>query len=125
MHRLFYGTVGALVSLALVLSCSDDSTSDADAATCDCEPSLEGRIVMVENATSGTSIITAIVACPAGAFRLGGGCELLAQSGDRTLHLRQAGFRSDLPGNYGCEWDNPDNFQATGKAWVTCLVPAP
>ena len=125
MRGLIHGAVGAAFALALVFACSDDSPSGADAATPNCEPSLDGRIVTLENVQSGSDGIAAIAICPGGSTRLGGGCEIDAQGGSQSLHLRQAGARSDQPGNYACEWDNPDHFQATGKAWVTCLLPAP
>jgi len=73
-----------------------------------------------------SSAMTAIVAgaiCPAGALRLGGGCEIQTQ-GALSLHLNEAGRRDDLPGNYACVWANPNMVQVTVKAWVTCLTPA-
>lgn len=123
MRSLLHGAVGAVLTLTVVLSCSDDSPPGVDAAT-NCEPPLAGRIVMLEGLPqSGNGIISAIASCPAGALRLGGGCELDGQNAIQ-LRLVQSGRRSDLPGNYGCVWDNPDMVQITGKAWVTCLMPA-
>jgi len=125
MRTLLHGAVGAAFALSVLLACSDDSPSSVDAATMACEPSLEGRIVTIEDVQTGSNGIFAGAICPAGATRLGGGCEIEAQGGSESLHLRQAGFRNGRPGNYTCQWDNPDHVDATAKAWVTCLLPAP
>ena len=122
MRSLLHVVLGAALALALVLSCSDDSPSDVDAAT-NCEPPLDGRITTLENVQSSATGIVAIAICPAGGIRLGGGCEIQTQ-GASSLRLNQAGARNDLPGNYACVWDNPDMSQVTVKAWVTGLVPA-
>jgi len=123
MRSLRHVFFGAVLALVLVLSCADDSPMSVDAAT-NCEPPLAGRIVTVENVQTGSTGILAIAACPGGAIRLGGGCEI-ETPGSLSLRLNQSGARSGRPDNYGCVWDNPNMVQVTAKAWVTCLTPAP
>lgn len=123
MRSLLHVLLGAALALILVLSCSDDSPSAVDAAT-NCEPSLAGRIVTLENVQTSATAVGVVATCPAGAIRLGGGCEIETQ-GALSLRLNEAGSRDGQPGNYTCLWDNPDLIQITVKAWVTCLTPAP
>ena len=123
MKRLGYAVSGAVIAVAIMISCSDDSPGSADAAT-SCEPPLAGRIVTLEHSQTGSATIVAGVACPAGSTRLGGGCELDGQN-KLLLRLNEAGRRDATVLNYTCIWDNPDMVEVTGTAWATCLVPAP
>ncbi len=126
MRSLLFSLGGAGVALAFVLSCSDDSPGDADAAE-NCEPPLTGRITRVEdmkqNVAPGNPI-DAYAACPAGATLLGGGCEVDGQNSS-TLVLNKTGIGSEN-GSYGCFWTNPMSITVeTVRAWAVCLRPAP
>ncbi len=114
---------GAVAALTLVLSCSDDSPGDADAAVCDC-PSL----MVVQDVRPGQGgspgLLTAVATCPASYTVVGGGCQV--NSGDESgLRLVSAGFRSTAPPEiYACFWDNPAGTTTTVTAWATCQSPA-
>lgn len=126
MRSLFHVALGSAFTLAIVLSCSDDSPSNVDAATA-CEPPLAGRIVTIEGTPgSGTGIISVVAACPAGALRLGGGCEISMNPNGSAPDMRlfDAGNRLGSTDSYWCRWDNPATVNVTGRAWVTCLMPA-
>lgn len=124
MRALLSALGGAAATLILVLSCSDDSPQDVDAAT-NCEPPLTGRISRIEDvrtAQGGTNV-GAGVTCPLAATLLGGGCEL-AGPNTETLFLNMAGFNVANNG-YGCQWGNPASVTVqTVKAWAVCLAPA-
>lgn len=123
MRSLMHAAIGAVAALVLVLSCSDDSPTDVDAAT-NCEPPLAGRITTVEGTQStALAVVSVGASCAAGALRLGGGCEIETQ-GSLTLQLYEAGDRNGSQNSYACVWNNPDAIQVTVKAWVTCLTPA-
>ena len=124
--RTFISAIGgAIVALALVLSCSDDSPGDADAAN-NCEPPLAGRITRVDDTRTSQSgtLVGATAICASGATLLGGGCEVGGQN-DSTLILNKSG--STLTANaYGCQWQNPMAITVeTVHAWAICLAPAP
>lgn len=125
MRSLLSAFGGAAVTLALVLSCSDDSPGDADAAE-NCEPPLEGRITRVDDTKTNQSgtLVGATAICASGATLLGGGCEVGGQN-DSTLVLNKAGSTLTASG-YGCQWQNPMSITVeTVHAWAVCLRPAP
>lgn len=125
MRALIYMTAGAATALALMLSCSDDSPGDADAAE-NCEPPLAGRINRVENVRTAQTgaLINSTASCPAGQTLLGGGCEVEGQN-YTTLILNVAGS-SSATNAYGCQWQNPSSITVeTVRAWAICLTPAP
>lgn len=120
---------GVAVGALLVIACSDSSSPQADAATCNCpaaEPPLAGRIV--EQAS--TAVLQPAnppaqdgrgdvgVLCPAGATVLSGGCHA---TGGPTILLERA-----FPTENGwlCAWKNTDTIPITTKAIVKCLMPA-
>ncbi len=119
---------GAIGATTFVIACSDDSPGDADAAVCDCdpaEPPLTGRIVRIENRTTGsTPGISSGVECANGATLLGGGC---FTEGNNSLQARliQSGNTLAGPRAFGCVWDNSPQNEVTGVAWANCLNPAP
>lgn len=120
---------GMVAGALLVLSCSDDSPGNADAASCDCpaaEPAFEGRIMVVDqtqiiaaNSRSGTG-----AECPQGALRLSGSCTTAEVNPLRDVTLEQAGFyfSTDQRG-WSCEFRNNEATPVTIKASVVCLLP--
>ena len=120
-------SVGVVMGAALVVACSDDSPTDADAAVCDCpaaEPPLAGRIVHVrltEVLTAGGGGIAG-ANCPAGSIIIGGACEV--QAPDAKILLMESRFVGDR--QLGCRWSTEaatvDNM---GTAVAICLIPAP
>jgi hypothetical protein len=120
---------GAAFAAALVIACSDDSPSDADAAVCDCpaaEPPLQGRITVVvapvtipANAAAGTA-----AQCPQGATLLGGGCRL--PNDDAAVLLSEGGPLRTVPTQpgYDCYWVSTSATARMGEAEAICLMPA-
>jgi hypothetical protein len=119
---------GLLAGFVLVLSCSDDSPGNVDAATCDCpasEPPLAGRIMVVDQ----TQVIAANsrglqgAVCPEGALRLSGSCTTADSSPLRDVTLEQGGFYQDTPRSWNCFFKNNEAAPVTIKASVVCLMP--
>ena len=118
---------GMVAGIMLVISCSDDSPGNADAATCDCpaaEPPLDGRLQVVKataevpaNSNGGQG-----AQCPVGSQYLGGGCGAInGQLPD--IVLRQSAPSTSGRGWY-CEFRNNEPTPVTIEASVFCLVPA-
>ncbi len=120
---------GAVVGIALVLSCGDDSPPKADAAdpVCDCpaaEPPITGsRIVQVEATTTvpANDRGGADAGCPQGAIALGGGCA--AEVGNAPQIVVEQSIPFDT--GWGCDWRNPTNSPIAVRAIVRCLKPGP
>jgi hypothetical protein len=119
---------GAVLSLTLVLACSDDSPGDADAALCDCpaaEPPIAGRIMVVQ-ASNPIQVGTGgqqTVFCPAGAVVLGGACDVTTD--DPEVQVQKSAFVRDAQQGYRCRWSAVNATMAnTGTAEAICLVPA-
>lgn len=117
---------GVLAGMMLVISCSDDSPSSADAATCDCAPAeapLAGRIEIVTapqmippNSDLGQSI-----QCPDGALFLSGGCGTVDGSLPDIL-LRQS--KPTMTGQgWSCWFRNNETTPVTIQASAVCLLP--
>lgn len=128
LNSLALIAVGTVGGIALIVACSDDSPSDADAAVCDCpaaEPPLAGRIVAVRQSspiTAGSSGIAG-VACPAGATILGGACEV--ETPDDNILLKESRFLRTGNPQYICRWSALDATASnTGTAEAICLTPA-
>ena len=124
MRSIFSFGGGVALTLALLLACSDDSPGDADAASCNCEPPLTGRIVQVEGVRTDQtgSLVNAFANCAENARLLGGGCEVRGEN-EETLVLNQAGINGN-PLAYGCQWQNPASITVeTVRAWAICLNP--
>jgi hypothetical protein len=121
--------VGAVMGIAFVLSCGDDSPRKADAgdaATCTCppsEPPLAARLTYVERpftvpANSVAQEMDAV--CPGNDIAISGGCGAnLGQSPDILIE-------QSYPGGQGwvCVWRNPSNAPVPVRAIVRCLTPA-
>lgn len=128
MNSLALLAVGVVVGVALVVACSDDSPTDADAAVCDCpaaEPPLAGRIVSVRasEAIAPGGAGGAGVACPAGSTILGGACEI--QTPDAKILLRESRINRTGTPQYVCLWNSEGATVAnTGTAEAICLTPA-
>ncbi|MBP8811120.1 MAG: hypothetical protein KBG48_10540 [Kofleriaceae bacterium] len=128
ISKLAIAACGLLAGVVLVVSCSDDSPGDADAAACDCpaaEPPLNGRIVAVrasnpiQPGTGGGQGAS----CPAGAIVLGGACEVMTP--DRAIQVSSSRVDRSANHAYVCEWSARDATVAnTGTAEAICLVPA-
>jgi hypothetical protein len=125
----FVSAVIMMLAGAVLVSCSDDSPGNVDAATCDCtaaEPPLAGRIMVVDQ----TRIIEANsrssqgAECPQGALRLSGSCTTADVNPIRDITLEQAGFysASDLRG-WTCKFRNNEATPVTIKVSVVCLLP--
>jgi hypothetical protein len=116
--------------LALVLSCGDQSPSDAD-ASCDCAPAeapLAGRTEEVEIAITlppanmspvfgkrGTGID-----CPQGGVLLSGGCA--ASLGAVPDIVVEATY--PILNSWRCDWKNLSNDPVPVRAIARCLMPA-
>lgn len=119
----------AAFAVTLVVACSDDSPTDADAAVCDCpaaEPPLQGRVVSVvvpasipANGGGGAG-----AGCPSGATLLGGGCRNL--SDDVRVLLYDAGPNRIVPTQpgYDCYWISTSPSVVMAQAEAICLMPA-
>ncbi len=118
---------GAVAAAAFIVACSDDSPGDADAAVCDCpaaEPPLAGRVVRVEDRTTGSfSVLVPTARCPSGATLLGGGCYTEGNE-SLTPRLIMSGEPSGGTTAYGCRWSNTTMVEVTTVAYAICLVPA-
>lgn len=128
LNSLALLAVGAVGGIALIVACSDDSPTDADAAVCDCpaaEPPLAGRIISVRvtGPISAGSTGGAAAACPAGSTILGGACEV--ETSDAKILLRESRIvRSGNP-QYVCLWNSESATVANnGTAEAICLTPA-
>ena len=128
LNSLALLAVGAVGGIALIVACSDDSPTDADAAVCDCpaaEPPLTGRIVAVRASAAivpGNGGVVS-VGCPANSTILGGACEV--ETTDASILLMESRFfRTGAP-QYVCRWSAIDATIAnTGTAEAICLTPA-
>ncbi len=127
MNRFAYLAAGAALATAFVLSCSDDSPPDVDAAACDCpaaEPPIPARIMTVRGPDSVVPLDNdggGSATCPTGAKLLSGGClpDLLATTG-----LVIWGFgKVDGQEAFYCRWRNDGTQPRTVYAEATCLVP--
>ncbi len=129
LSRTGYLVVGASFGLAIALSCSDDSPSDADAAACDCpaaEPPLAGRFMVVRS----TSMLPpmalggADASCPVGATLVTGSC--FGSDGGVQVPLLSAGTvvgDTDFS-SWSCQWNNTTASEIEAVATVKCLMPA-
>jgi hypothetical protein len=137
MKDLLKLLTGIALGISLVLSCSDDSPTPADAAVCDCAPAeppitsrivpLEREVVLpaangVENGRNGNSLL-----CPDRAILLNGGClasvgqvpdVVIEQSGPITAQT------GTVLGSWQCRWRNNTNSPVTVRVIANCLMPA-
>ncbi|MBP9166840.1 MAG: hypothetical protein KBG48_05610 [Kofleriaceae bacterium] len=124
---------GALSATVLIVACSDDSPTEADAAVCDCpaaEPPLAGRVMRVRGlddvlAPGGTA--NASAQCPAGSILLHGWCDEVQEAGTQpTIAITKAGAFADQPNYWTCVYKN---YSVGGPntivhAEAVCLMPA-
>ena len=121
--------LGSIATLAFILSCGSGGPSSADAGeACDCsglEPSLTGRIVLVQSEVSfamGDGGGLASVTCGEGGTMLGGGCALKDwNSGPFTF--MQSGPNPLQPERWRCIYDVDKITSATIVASAFCLMP--
>lgn len=119
---------GLFAGVALVVSCSADSPSNADADTCNCpaaEPPIIGRITVVDafqtiaaNSTGGQG-----VECPERSVLLSGSCTTDTVNPLRDVTLSQSGFY-DAGREWNCEFKNNEATPVRIKVSVRCLAPA-
>jgi hypothetical protein len=118
--------VGLLAGVVLVVSCGDDSPGRVDAATCNCEAPIAGRIVIVNQ----TQVIPGNArggqggGCPTGAILLSGSCTTETINPLRDVTLEQSGFYEQEDG-WNCEFKNNEATPVTIKVSVRCLMPTP
>lgn len=122
---------GAVAATVMIVACSDDSPSDADAAVCDCpaaEAPLAGRVMRVRGldsdlpANSGTN---ASASCPAGALLLSGWCEIVNMPGTPPQAAIVNSGSSPFEANtWQCTWRNYSLGSGTTHAEAVCLMPA-
>lgn len=126
----------ALAGALLVVACSDDSPSDADAATCDCPaaeaPLTAARMHRVDgtNTAAANSIASASAACPVGELFVSGSCYIDTDNTAREVTLMFAGgLPSDAAQEaraWECDFLNRSaTATATIRAQALCLRPAP
>ena len=117
---------GAIAGGGMMLSCSDDSPGNADAA-CGCpaaEPPLAGRVVIVDqtqviaaNSTGGQE-----AGCPEGAQLLSGSCKTDMLNPIRDVTLQQSGT-SELGKGWSCRFRNNEAAPVTIRVSAICLAP--
>ncbi|MBP9166838.1 MAG: hypothetical protein KBG48_05600 [Kofleriaceae bacterium] len=124
---------GATASAVLIVACSDDSPSRADAAACDCpaaEPPLAGRVMRVRGlddtlVPGGQAAAGAM--CPAGSILLHGWCDELQEGGTRPeIAITSAGASPAQPNLWACIYKS---YSTAGPntivhAEAVCLMPA-
>ena len=130
MHRsktLLSCLVGITIGIGLVLSCSDDSPTRADAASCECpasEPPLAGRIVSVTSMATGagSADVGPGASCPDGAVLLSGGCFVANFQGqDVTLRVSAPGTSGT---GWNCDFRNNGTTPVEVGAVARCLKQA-
>ncbi|MEZ4404426.1 MAG: hypothetical protein R3B06_30685 [Kofleriaceae bacterium] len=126
---IFAATLGAAFATAFILSCSDDSPGNADAAVCDCpaaEAPLAGRIMRVVSQDI-TIVATEqggnSVSCPAGATVLGGGCEQVGGPFAGVHVIVAAPVVAGSSQGFQCEWQSDLATDTFGRAVAICLLP--
>ncbi|MBK9036979.1 MAG: hypothetical protein IPL61_37965 [Myxococcales bacterium] len=131
MKTLVALLAGAAFAGVLIVACSDDSPTEADAAVCDCpsaEPPISGRIARIRSADGNlpaNGIGGGIATCPAGATLLSGWCDFENMPGTPPqLALVKAGASTAEPNAWTCVWQNYNAGAATVHAEAVCLMPA-
>jgi hypothetical protein len=118
---------GMLVGIVLVLSCSDNSPANADAAACDCpaaELPIAGRLVRFSNTRvvdPGTNTAEG-AACPQGGLLISGMCTNDPVSSGSDLTLQQSGAGDNLQ-SWTCWFKNNSLSPVTIKVTAICLMP--
>jgi hypothetical protein len=122
---LVYLAAGAALGIGIVVACSDDSPSDADAAVCECpaaEPPLSGRVVLhtttvplPPQSNEGDGRV-----CDAGGMVLTGGCRF--ELGSQQITLTESGINVNGTG-WSCRWNNPTDTPSQAFVQVACLYP--
>lgn len=121
---------GIAIGVAATISCSDDSPSQADAATqCDCpasEAPIKERLIRVAaaRAVSAMSAGGESAVCPQGAIVLSGGC-LAGTTDAKHVLLSSLASPVDNPTAWDCAFYNGTNAAVTSTSYVLCLKPAP
>lgn len=118
---------GAAFGAAAVLSCSSNSPQLADAATCDCEPPIAGRLVTFESTVRTLQpgeLGGAGTACMTGMQFLSGGCTAEDPTVLQDIVVQQFGFDKTTFG-WTCAIKNNAAVPVRVKATVLCLKPAP
>ena len=128
MRSIGFVAAGVIAGGILVVSCSDDSPGDADAAMCDCpaaEPPLTGRIRQVtkEGQIGANDIGFLSVTCELGAQVLGGGCGGQSTAAPDIVIRQSIPNDGNVPG-WVCDIRNNSLAPETVRATVFCLVPA-
>jgi hypothetical protein len=93
---------GAFFGFALLLSCDDDSPSDADAASCNCPPAEAPLLGRTQEFEVSTTLPPANMAPTFG----------------------KEGGSVDCPAGSGCRWKNLSNAPVPVRSIARCLMPA-
>lgn len=132
MKTIVIVLASALSGALLVIACSDDSPTpaDADAGSCNC-PAAEPPITMARlhrvdggAVTAGLSAtVVAGIACPAGELAIGGSCYIDSDETVREVSLAEAGLSSGGTG-WECAYTNRSTVgTAMVRAQALCLRP--
>ncbi|HEX8112183.1 MAG TPA: hypothetical protein VF516_30830 [Kofleriaceae bacterium] len=116
---------GAAFGAAAVLSCSDNSPQHTDAATCNCEPPIAGRLVTFESTVQTIQpgeLSGAGTACDTGMQFISGGCTAEDPTVLQDIVVQQFGFDKTFF-SWGCAFKNNARVPVRVKATVLCLKP--
>lgn len=116
---------GAALGVVAVLSCSSNSPSHVDAATCDCEPPIPGRLVTFESTVQTIQpgqLGGAGISCDPGMQFISGSCTTEDPTNLQDVVVEQFGFDRTNFG-WGCAFKNNTAVAVRVKANVLCLKP--
>ena len=137
MKTIITVAASALAGALVVVACSDDSPTpaDADAGSCNCpaaEPPINAaRLHRVDSGLVTVPLASqaeAGIACPTGELLLGGSCYIDQDETAQQVSLKQAGMQPEGGGVTGTAWSCLYGNQSTvGTAMVRaqalCLRP--
>lgn len=137
MNRLALVFAAGLGGALIVVACSDDSPTRADAATCDCpaaeSPITAARLHRVDQAgtiAASNDTATLVADCPQGELLVAGSCYIDVDNTAHDVFLTGAGqVPADAAApatSWACHWVNKSTTgTANIRAQAVCLKPAP
>lgn len=137
MKTVLHIITGMAIGISAMLSCSDESPSRADAATCDCpiaEPPVSSRISEViesrmlppSTESGGRGGLAAL--CPERSILITGGCTAGTGQVPDVVIEQNSPIPRELgsSGNaWGCSWRNNTNQAVQVRVIARCLMAAP